>query len=255
MSDIYKAPEAQLTEAPSTEGYGSLERGVTGQFQFFINDILNEAWAKTKGNKLTVFLAAILYLVVVLPVTFLVPVVLGALGFATELVPGEPIASDVIVGAFLNQVIVTVVSLPLGAGLFMMGLKMAAGVAVSPTEVVSYFHKTLPLAITALIMYIMIAIGLILLVLPGIYLMVAYYLAVPLVVEKGLSPWQALEASRKAVSKCWFRFVGLGLLVWIIVVISVIPLFIGLIWTVPLMLIAFGVVYRNIFGIEAANAA
>ena len=33
----------------------------------------------------------------------------------------------------------------------------------------------------------------------------AYLLAIPLVVERGLSPWQALEASRKAITQHWFK--------------------------------------------------
>ena len=57
--------------------------------------------------------------------------------------------------------------------------------------------------------------------------------------EKGLSPWKALEASRKAISKCWFRFVGLGFVVMLIMLVGMLPLGIGLIWVMPLMLIAF----------------
>ena len=99
-------------------------------------------------------------------------------------------------------------------------------------------------------MYILVAIGFLLLVLPGIYLMVAYSLAMPLVVEKGLSPWQALEASRKAITKSWFRFIGLGLAIMVIMIVSMIPLGIGMIWTIPMAMIAFGIAYRNIFGYE-----
>lgn len=39
------------------------------------------------------------------------------------------------------------------------------------------------------------------LVLPGIYLAVSYQLSLPLVADKGLGPWEAMETSRKIVSK------------------------------------------------------
>lgn len=47
--------------------------------------------------------------------------------------------------------------------------------------------------------------GYLLLIIPGIYLQVSWCFALFLVVDKGLEPWAALEASRKAVAKQWFR--------------------------------------------------
>lgn len=255
MTDIYKAPEAQLTENPNLEGYGSLERGQQGLFKFSINDIINEAWEKTKGNKGKVWLAMLLYMLVLIPVTIVAPLLVGAMGFETELVQGETPGPSVFIGIMLTQIISMVVTLPVGAGFFMVGLKIASNLPVSATEVVSYFNKTLQLLITTILMYIMIALGFLLFILPGFYLMISYYLAIPLVVEKGLGPWAALEASRKAVTKCWFRFFGLGLVMMVIMMLGMIPLGIGLIWVLPLMLIAFGIAYRNIFGVEAAGAA
>ena len=74
-----------------------------------------------------------------------------------------------------------------------------------------------------------------LLLIPGIYLSIAYRLAIPLVVERGLSPWQALEASRKAISQHWFKVFGLFFVLMLIMLLSMIPLGIGLIWTLPLI--------------------
>nr|MDA3868631.1 hypothetical protein [Gammaproteobacteria bacterium] len=63
--------------------------------------------------------------------------------------------------------------------------------------------------------------------------------------------WQALETSRKAITRRWFSVFALFIILSIIVFISAIPLGLGLIWTMPLMIIAFGVLYRNMFGVEA----
>jgi uncharacterized membrane protein len=87
-------------------------------------------------------------------------------------------------------------------------------------------------------------------VVPGIYLSVAYILAIPLVVERGLSPWQALEASRKAISQHWFKVFGLFLLLGVLMSLSMIPFGIGLLWTIPLMVVSLGVLYRTIFGVR-----
>jgi uncharacterized membrane protein len=78
---------------------------------------------------------------------------------------------------------------------------------------------------------------------------VAYILAIPLVVERKLSPWQALETSRKAITQHWFKVFGLFLVLGVIVLVSAIPLGIGLVWTLPMAIIAIGVLYRTIFGV------
>ena len=70
-----------------------------------------------------------------------------------------------------------------------------------------------------------------------------------LVVERGLSPWQALEASRKAISQHWFKVFGLFFVLMLIMLLSMIPLGIGLIWTLPLLIVTMGVLYRTIFGV------
>ena len=74
-------------------------------------------------------------------------------------------------------------------------------------------------------------------------------LAIPLVVERGLSPWQALEASRKAITQHWFKVFGLFFVLMLIMLLSMIPLGIGLIWTLPLLIVTMGVLYRTIFGV------
>jgi len=252
MTDIYKTPDSALTESPKMDGFGSLERGKTGQFQFAISDILKEAWKITSGSKGTIWLAILLYSIVMIPVTIVAPMIMGLAGLPSEMEPGQSFEVSLLIGLIASQVIIVAITLPLSAGLFMIGLKLASGVSVSATEVFNYFNKMLPLMVTMVIMYIMLIIGFLLFIIPGIYLLFAYYLSIPLVVEKGLSPWQALEASRKAISKCWFRFVGLGIALMLLMIVAIIPLGIGLIWVLPLAVIAFGIVYRNIFGLEAA---
>ena len=51
MSDIYAAPMAALKESVLLEGYGSLERAVSGDYEFNVGDTIGEAWVKTKGAK------------------------------------------------------------------------------------------------------------------------------------------------------------------------------------------------------------
>jgi hypothetical protein len=60
-----------------------------------------------------------------------------------------------------------------------------------------------------------------------------------------------MDASRKAITHRWFAVFGLFVLLGLINLVAMIPLGIGLIWFLPLTVIAGGILYRNIFGCEA----
>ena len=97
----------------------------------------------------------------------------------------------------------------------------------------------------------LIFLGFLLLVLPGIYLAVSYTFTYPLIVDKGLSVWEAMELSRKTVTKQWFKFFGLGLVSGFFIIISAIPLGIGLFWSVPTIYISYGLLYHHLFDEES----
>jgi hypothetical protein len=252
-TNIYQAPSANLTEnTVPFEGKGSLENGIAGNYEFSIGDILSEAWEKTKGAKGTIWLALILYFVFAYAVIFVLSLVMGLVGFGA-IAAGS--VGTAVVSALVTQVIGMAIIMPVAMGLYMIGVKRAAGAPIQATEIFGYFGKILPILGTLVLLYIMVFIGTLLLVLPGIYLMFAYMLALPLVLEKNLGPWEALEASRKAITHHWFGVFGLFLLMSVIAFVAAIPLGIGLIWALPFMLIAMGILYRNMFGYEGSVSA
>jgi hypothetical protein len=58
------------------------------------------------------------------------------------------------------------------------------------------------------------------LVLPGLYLVVAWIFSVPLVAEQRLEFWSAMELSRKVVTRVWFETFGLVTLVFLPVILT-----------------------------------
>lgn len=104
------------------------------------------------------------------------------------------------------------------------------------------------LALAGILIYVMTIIGFLLLVLPGIYLSIAYVFTLPLIADKGLDVWDAMELSRKTVTKHWFKVFGLLFLLSLIFLAGAIAFGIGLIWAIPLMFITlYGLLYRSIF--------
>jgi uncharacterized membrane protein len=136
------------------------------------------------------------------------------------------------------------------AGLLIMGVRKVAGERISWTMIFKGFSCAAKIIVATIMQSILVAIGFLLLILPGIYLAVGYTMTIPLIIDKGLSPWQAMEMSRKAVHKVWWKVAGLFSVMGLIYLGSLIPLGIGLIWTWPMFIILVGVVYRFLFGKE-----
>lgn len=246
MSDIYQTPKANLEdESVSTDNFGSIEQGLRGDYRFYISEVLSEAWDKTSGAKGTIFLAIIIYLAVSIGLSIISQIILAIV--ASVISNNEAI---VLALSFILQILFNFILLPIGVGLTILGIRRSADASIEAGSIMGYFSHAVQLFFTYVLMMVMILIGLLLLVIPGIYLSVAYYYAIPLVAEKGLSPWEAMEISRKVVSKRWFTMFFFSIVLSLIVMVSALPLLIGLVWTIPMAIIAYGIIYRNMFGIR-----
>ena len=225
-SNPYQTPESHLQQPQVTSS--------TIDPDWTIETILKDAWQLVSGAKASFWGAFLIYLAIAVAIS----------------IPFELIGKDSVSMGLLSQIVVGLVSYPLYAGIMMMALKRSVNAPVNAFMVFDYYSKTIPIFLLNFLMMILIMIGLVLLVIPGIYLAVAYSTALPLMVEKNMGLWEALETSRKAISKRWFSVFALYLIMVVILMISTIPLGIGLIWTLPFSMLVIGVLYRNIFGIE-----
>jgi uncharacterized membrane protein len=95
-----------------------------------------------------------------------------------------------------------------------------------------------------------VAIGMFLLIIPGIYLAVAYSATSYLIVFRKMDFWQAMETSRKAVSKEWFSIFGLGIVLALINLAGALVLGIGLLFTIPLTACAAYAAFADIAGVN-----
>lgn len=148
------------------------------------------------------------------------------------------------------QVVLNFFSYLFSAGILIIAVRRVAQEPFSWTMLFMGFKRFGSVLALYILMSIMLFIGFLLLILPGIYLTVGYMLALPLLFEKNLSPWQALERSRMAVHKRWWTVFFALIVLTILTVLSAIPLGIGLIWTVPMFSILIAVLYYHFFGAE-----
>jgi uncharacterized membrane protein len=252
MTNIYQSPEADLSENSHPSTLGSIENGKIGQYRLDVGEVISEAWSLTKGCKLTFNVALGIYTVIIIVGMILAfaPLINAV---SDESVPQDSLGTSIFqVYAIYFAVILLV--MPMMAGLFMMGLKRATDQDVSIGIMFSYYRKLIPILLLMIVSGILIEVGFLLLLIPGIYLCIAYSLSMLLIADKNLSFWSAMETSRKAITHKWFTVFGVMVLLWVINVIGMIPLGIGLIWTLPMTFVAFGIMYRNIFGVESPSA-
>ncbi|MDX2273281.1 MAG: glycerophosphoryl diester phosphodiesterase membrane domain-containing protein [Cyanobacteriota bacterium] len=145
-----------------------------------------------------------------------------------------------------------VIAGPLNAGFFIVAFRHIRRQSTDFARFFDGFQNFLPLFLANLLVTIFTAIGTLLLILPGIYLGVSYLFALPLVVDRNLDFWEAMETSRQVVGKNWFGVFIFGLLLVLINVAGALLLGVGLLFTIPLTTCAVVAAYRDIFGLRTA---
>ncbi|HUJ11174.1 MAG TPA: GYF domain-containing protein [Verrucomicrobiae bacterium] len=90
--------------------------------------------------------------------------------------------------------------------------------------------------------------GFLLCVIPGVYLGVAWRFTLPLVIDKQLGFWEAMELSRKVVTRQWFILLALFLVAGIISISGLVLCCIGIFATAPIGIASFLYAYEDIFG-------
>lgn len=227
MSD---SNDNQTLEGTSTASAGSVALNPN----WTIGEVLSEAWKLKDGFKGTYWGAILIFAII----STIVPGVFVAIG-------GDGSAVRAV-----SQLVAILVTYPLLVGTIMIAIKHSVGLPTGVSMVFDYYPRTIPIFLLYLLMVVMVFLGFLLLILPGIYLSFAYMLALPLLVDKNMGLWEALEASRKAITPCWFRTFAIILIGSIITAVSAIPLGIGLIWTVPFFGLVVAIIYRNVVGVS-----
>jgi len=211
---------------------------MAGDFSFSIGDVMREAWELTHGSK------------GVIVGGFAIFFGLGmASGIAASVFERTPGAGTGAIGTII-EIGTNLIANGIFAGMYMYTVKRAAhDRSAAFADLFAYFPKLLLLIGLYILQGLLTVLGLLLLVLPGLYLAVAYLLATPLLLDKGLGPWAALEASRKAITHVWFQFAGLTIVVTLASMLgTVLTAGIGGIWLVPWSMLCLGVAYRKTFG-------
>ena len=173
------------------------------------------------------------------------PLTGGVYYFLLRCIRGETAeAGDVFAGfrfrfaqLFLGQLVITLL---IGAAMLPGAAFLVPGVVAVASE-----HVVPGVAL--------IAVGAIVMLIPAIYLSIGWMFALPLIMDKRLDFWPAMQLSRKVVGKHWWTTFALSIVVGCISLIGVLVCCIGVFFTAPLAFLATVNAYERMFGLNPST--
>jgi hypothetical protein len=143
-----------------------------------------------------------------------------------------------------------IISPALSVGFVIVARKIHKGEPYEFGDFFGGFNFIWQLFLRSLIGGILVFLGIILLIIPGIYLGVGYAFASMIIIFANKEFWPALELSRKIITKKWFSFLGFFIVLGLINILGLVALGIGLLFTFPITMCASYVAYESIIGTE-----
>lgn len=183
-----------------------------------IGNVFSESWDMLKKNRKVLLSALLLYMI---PTVIL------------SMLTGNSNDRDATAGEGILKLISWVVSMYLAAGIFEVIRKVKFGEAVKATDVFQVHPKLLPYMIVSIVLGFMIGFGLILLIVPGIYLALTYGMTPFLVLDKKLSMGDAFKESARITKGSKWTLLGLVIVSILVNVLGALALIIGLLFTAP----------------------
>jgi len=154
---------------------------------------------------------------------------------------------------FIGPIAAPIIMFPVAAGFFVYAAKKMKHQPAEFQDFFKGFDYLLPLVLMGILMNALILVGLLLFIIPGIYLAVAYLFSSFLVIDRKLSPWQALETSRRIITKKWFNIFGMALILLSLNFVGMLIFIVGVIPATALSFCILTAAYDDIVGIQSTD--
>lgn len=248
---------------------GAIQNNRPLPYDFRFGSLFKESWQRVKGAKAPIWGGFLIGMLVMLG--------FNVLTFLLSLFKNTLILDFV----WVIQAISIFVTYPLFVGVTYLGLRRAVDLPLRAGMVFSMYHYFWRIAGMVLLQAFMIyglcfilvlsflfgpdanafsVIGTVImriiqtaLILFIIYMGFSFAFSYLLIVEKNLGVWDAYLASFSAFNQHGLKISAALILMMLIYFLSALPFGIGLIWTIPMISIFMGVLYRHAFGVEEAR--
>lgn len=155
-----------------------------------------------------------------------------------------------ILASILLNLTVGLINYPLLAGYFYVAFKSMRGEKAELGDFFHGFSMFFPLFLANLFATFLVTVGIMFCLIPGIYLAISYMFIMPLIMEKKIDFWPAMETSRKLITKNFGAFLGLAFLIGLINFVGALFCGIGLLVTMPIGWYAMAAAYSDIVGLD-----
>lgn len=139
---------------------------------------------------------------------------------------------------------------PLTAGFFYIIFQRMRGKPINIGDLAKGFNFFIAAMMADILITVFVSVGFFFLIIPGIVISAFYLFAFPLIIEKNMDFWQAMETSRKLVTKNIFEFSAFTLLLYIFLFSGVLLLVVGFFVALPIVFAAIAFAYKEMIGLE-----
>jgi uncharacterized membrane protein len=224
---------------PPVEDPGAMASQVLGRdFALDIRSCLRRGWALVKGD--------------FWPIVGINALILALLAAAGSLAAGG--ARDAFwVGP---SALAVLLNGPFMGGLYLFYLKKLRGESAGVETAFSGFsNRFLHLFLGSFVTSTLTWLGFLCLVLPGIYLAVAWFFTLALIIDKRIDFWPAMNVSLRVVTKHWWKFAVALIAFGLVGVSGVLACGVGIFITMPIAMAAVMCAYEDVFGTVPAPAS
>jgi uncharacterized membrane protein len=155
--------------------------------------------------------------------------------------------------AIFGSMLFSALAAPLYAGYGIAAFQIISGQPFQFSDFFKGFNYFLPLFLASLASGIIVSVGFVLLIIPGIYLAIGYMLTTFLIIDYRMEFWQAMETSRKIVTKNWFAFFVFALVLFLVNLLGMLALGIGMLVSIPITSCAAAIAYKEIVRLYSAE--
>lgn len=141
------------------------------------------------------------------------------------------------------------------AGLYLMIMRLDGDRPLALSNLFDALPRVLPLVAASLLTSLLTVLGLVLFIIPGLYLAMAYGFTTLNIVDRNMDFWPAMENSRTTITSVFWPYAGLILLLGVITIIAALPFGLGLPIAVPVCLAAQYRFYRRLHLSDMDSAA
>lgn len=150
----------------------------------------------------------------------------------------------------IGQILQMIIAGPISAGYYLSISRLMRGEELRFEHFFDGFKMFLPTMLASMLSGLFISIGIMLFIIPGVFLAIIYLFVLPLVIYAKLDFWPAMESSRIILTKNFWEAAIFALMILGINLLGLLALGIGVFITIPLSYAMILMAYEDIYGFE-----